>query len=227
MEEIGRYRYEGFSLDEKSDWMRQGQGPAAINGGLACLKALAGDYAATERALRDALGGLGADWRGPAADAAADALRTAADRARDGQHAAEAGADGLQRYGESFAGLRSRIATPTNTPGDQEGDQVGPAVAPQLDTRKASLEHQRLDRAANDALYAHESTSRDAVGTFPTSDAAPPPASPTTPEPAPAPTPPPLPTAGAADGDADGGVQPFAVEFDDHVPPVLGVEDER
>ncbi|WP_028925748.1 hypothetical protein [Pseudonocardia acaciae] len=226
MDSIGRYRYEGFSLDEKSDWMRQGQGPAAINGGLACLKALAGDYAATERALRDALGGLGADWRGPAADAAADALRTAADRARDGQHAAEAGADGLQRYGESFAGLRSRIARPTNAPGDQEGDQIGPAVAPQLDTRKASLEHQRRDRAANDALYAHESTTRDAVGRFPAPDAARPPQAPaTTPEPTPAPTPPPPPTAGDAAG--DGGVQPFAVEFDDHVPPVLGVADER
>jgi hypothetical protein len=236
---IGRYRYEGFSLEEKFDWMHRGQGPGAVNPGLDCLAALASDYSASERALREALGTLGVDWHGSAADSAATALRAAADQAGAGHQAAANGGASLAGYRESFANLRPKIAAPVDAgephpaPGGNGDDDLGSAAGALSDDRKRLVEHQLRDRAANDALYAHEANTRAALDGFPVADVAP--SVGTARQPIDARPGPGSPPAGSDPGAAgrseprdDGdvpGVEPFAVAFDDHVPPVLGVED--
>lgn len=224
---IGRYRYEGFSLEEKSDWMRHGQGTGAVNPGLDCLTALASDYSTSERALRDALGALGAGWHGAAADSAATALRAAADKAGAGHRAAVDGGTSLAGYRESFANLRPKIAAPLDagelhpTPGGDGGDDLVSAAGALSDDRKRLVEHQLRDRAANDALYAHEANTRAALDGFPVAGVAP---SAGTARP-PTVVRPDTPPAGAGpaaadppeprdDGDAPG-VEPFAVAFDE------------
>lgn len=227
---IGRYRYEGFSLEEKSDWMRHGQGTGAVNPGLDCLTALASDYSTSERTLRDALGALGAGWHGAAADSAATALQAAADQAGAGHRAAVDGGTSLAGYRESFANLRPKIAAPLDAgephpaPGGDGDDDLVSAAGALSDDRKRLVEHQLRDRAANDALYAHEANTRAALAGFPVAGVAPSAGTPRPPSEVRPDTPPVRARAAAAepaepaepsdDGDAPG-VAPFAVAFDE------------
>jgi hypothetical protein len=176
---IGGHRYEGYSLETKYGWLQQGQGAAAVTGGADFLAKLAGDFAESERTITTALGRLGVSWSGTAAEQATAALGAVADWAR-GTAASSAGASAtVGEYGESFARLRSRVAEPPSlTRGSRPGAVLGgllDAVSPdfgavsglQSDYRLRLAEYQRLDRAANDALYAHEAQTRAAVRAFP------------------------------------------------------------
>ncbi|MBO0872244.1 MAG: hypothetical protein J2P19_02515, partial [Pseudonocardia sp.] len=196
--------------------------------------------AASERALREALGALGVDWHGAAADSAVTALRAVADRAGAGHRAATNAGTSLAGYGESFANLRPKIAAPVNVgephpspTGHRDGD-LGSAAGALSDDRTRLVEHQLRDRAANDALYAHEANTRAALDGFPLAEVSP--SMGTAHPPVGARTVPGTPPAGGEPGaaglperhdDRDApGLEPFAVVFDDHVPPVLGIEDE-
>jgi hypothetical protein len=182
---IGGHRYEGYSLETKYGWLQQGHGPAAVTEGADFLARLAGDFAESERTIRTALGRLGVSWSGTAAEQATAALRSVADWARGSAVSSAGGSATIGEYGESFARLRSRVAEPpSRTWGSGPGavpDGLPDAVPPdfgavgglQADYRRRLAAYQRLDRAANDALYAHEAQSRAAVRAFPVPQAPP------------------------------------------------------
>jgi hypothetical protein len=182
---IGGHRYEGYSLETKYGWLQQGQGAAAVTEGADFLAELAGAFAESERTIRTALGRLGVSWHGTAAEQAATALGAVADWARGSAVSSAGGSATIGEYGESFARLRSRVAEPpARTQGSRPAsvlDGLFDAVSPdfgavtglQTDYRRRLAEYQRLDRAANDALYAHEAQSRAAVRAFPIPQAPP------------------------------------------------------
>ncbi|HWN36739.1 MAG TPA: hypothetical protein VNP03_28560 [Pseudonocardia sp.] len=182
---IGGHRYEGYSLETKYGWLQQGQGAAAVTEGADFLAELAGDFAESERTIRTVLGRLGVSWQGAAAEQAAAALGAVADWARGGAASSAGGSATIGEYGESFARLRSKVAEPPAlTQGSRPAtvlDGLLDAVSPdfgavsglQTDYRRRLAEYQRLDRAANDALYAHEAQTRAAVRAFPIPDAPP------------------------------------------------------
>ncbi|MDT7563326.1 MAG: hypothetical protein QOG76_1950, partial [Pseudonocardiales bacterium] len=179
---ISGHRYEGYPLEQKYGWMQHGRGPEAVTGGTDLLRVLAKAYADSERAIRTELGQLGVNWEGTAAEAVAAALSRLADRAQDGAATSAAGGCGISAYGDSFAQLKSKIPAPVEA-GETSiwgsaADSLGGARAGDLsavtglqsDYRGRLAEYRRLDRAANDALYAHEANSRAALETFPIPD---------------------------------------------------------
>ena len=179
---IGGHRYEGYSLETKYGWLQRGQGADAVTDGADFLAKLAGDFAESERTIRTALGRLGVSWHGVAAEQAAAALGAAADWARGGAVSSAGGSSSIGEYGESFARLRSRVAEPpaparSSRPGavlggppDAVSPDFGAVSGLRSDYRRDLAEYQRLDRAANDALYAHEAQVRAAVRAFPIPD---------------------------------------------------------
>jgi hypothetical protein len=179
---ISGHRYEGYPLEQKYGWMQHGRGPEAVTGGTDLLRVLAKAYADSERAIRTELGQLGVNWEGTAAEAVAAALSRLADRAQDGAATSAAGGCGISAYGDSFAQLKSKIPAPVEA-GETSiwgsaADSLGGARAGDLsavtglqsDYRGRLAEYRRLDRAANDALYAHEANSRAALEAFPIPD---------------------------------------------------------
>jgi len=194
---IGGHRYEGYSLGTKYGWMQQGSGADAVAGGTEFLSRLAKDFADSERALRGALGELGVSWDGTAAESASTALTRVADWARGTAERSAGGGSKIAEYADSFARMKPRIFPPPEAvpnpvpgpvpgsvpgsvpgggfaePGHQVGSDFGAVAGLQDDYRARLARYQRLDRAANDALYAHEANSRAAVQAFPLPDAPP------------------------------------------------------
>jgi hypothetical protein len=179
---ISGHRYEGYPLEQKYGWMQLGQGSDAVSGGTDLLRALARRYADSERAIRTELGRLGVTWEGTAAEAVAAELGRVADRAEGGAATSAAGGSGISAYGDSFAQLRSKIPAPVeagetslwgnaaDSLGGGRNDDLSAVTGLQSDYRGRLAEYRRLDRAANDALYAHEANSRRALDTFPIPD---------------------------------------------------------
>jgi hypothetical protein len=176
---ISGHRYEGHRLEQKYGWMQHGRGPEAVTAGADLLRALAKDYADCEQTIRTELGQLGVSWEGTAAEAVAAALSRVADWAQGGAATSAAGGSAISAYGDSFAQLKSKIPAPVEA-GETSGwgdaaDSLGGALAGDLsavtglqsDYRGRLAEYKRLDRAANDALYAHEANSRHALESFP------------------------------------------------------------
>jgi hypothetical protein len=177
---ISGHRYEGYPLEQKYGWMQHGRGPEAVAGGTDLLRVLAKAYADSERAIRTELGQLGVNWEGTAAEAVAAALSRLADGAQDGAATSAAGGCGISAYGDSFAQLKSKIPAPveagetsiwgSDSLGGARAGDLSAVTGLQSDYRGRLAEYRRLDRAANDALYAHEANSRAALETFPIPD---------------------------------------------------------
>ena len=166
---VGEHRYEGYSLEIKHGWMQGGPGAEAVTDARDLLDDLAAGFAESERTVRAALAGLGVSWDGGAADSAAAALAAVADQARAaGQGSAEGGAR-IREYGDSFARTRPRIAEPPSGGAtfDAPTSDLAAITGLQSDHRAGLAEYHRLDRQANDALYAHEAAGRAAVVAFP------------------------------------------------------------
>jgi len=174
---ISRHRYEGYSLETKYGWMQQGGGSAEVTGAADFLTRLARDFADSEQAVRVALGELGVRWEGTAAASASAALAEVADWARASAENSTAGGSAIDDYADSFARLKPRIPRPPEDDAPPVGVAGGMAgsigadfhalTGLGSDHRERLARRQRLDRAANDALYAHEANARAAVRAFP------------------------------------------------------------
>lgn len=77
--DIGYYRYEGFALEQKIAWVRDGRGSRALVEAQTALAGLGLDLIESERTLRDLVTKLGGNWEGStglAAGPAADLARS-------------------------------------------------------------------------------------------------------------------------------------------------------
>lgn len=171
---LGEYRWEGYSLEEKQRWMREGQGAAAVGRGVEVLDALAAGSHRSAESLRGALAELGVDWSGAAADSARVSLTAMTGRMGRITDEASSGGTGLGRYGDSFAQVSRKIPA--------QGEVSAQLVATgdfaivnglQSDLRAGPVALRNAELAANAALRAHEQATRDALATFPDPPVAP------------------------------------------------------
>jgi hypothetical protein len=188
---IGFYRYEGFSLEEKMDWMRQGAGPSALTGAQTALAGLGGALVESEGALRDLVSRLGGTWEGTAGTAAGTAMMVAAAWSAESAPAADDAGTQVGLQTESVE--RTKYGMPGSAPapeygfGDAFGDavnlQTGNLFDVQTSFDEQVAQRKAADDEANRLLYQHESASRSnltalpALGEMPriTVDAEPPP----------------------------------------------------
>lgn len=173
MTQIDYQRYEGYDLATKYGWMQTGAGAEAAAGARRLLGDAANAYAGSDQALKTALRGLSVDWTGSAATATAGALNRAAQWVAGAGQAGGTASGQVDRYSGSFAELKPKIAPPYEMNGLQSF-AVDYAMAPvrvfdaQADSAHlVAAKNRQLDDDANRALYAHEETSRGAVGGFP------------------------------------------------------------
>jgi hypothetical protein len=167
-DDLGDYRWSGYSLRQKQGWMRDGSGPAAVTPATDYLDSLSRALDESRQRLDGTLGQLGVHWSGSGAAAARESLNLARGTAGGLRDGATGTRGGLNRYGESFARVKLRI------PGLLELD-VAAAVPGDLsavdgalgDVRSGPAAAQRADQAANAALTAHERTTRDVLATSP------------------------------------------------------------
>src|SRR5919108_4664240 len=105
-------RFEGHSLADKHGWTQHGPGPSELEKARAGLAGLGGDLAAAEQALRDAVGKLGAEWEGGAAEQAGAKMVAAAAWAGDsGGMTTQAGST-VEQQGTVVGDTRSKVPQP-------------------------------------------------------------------------------------------------------------------
>lgn len=160
---LSDHRWEGYSLEQKYTWLRQGQGPAAVRPGSEYLRSLAETYGESEAALRTELGQLVAHSVGEAADRTAKGLGGLVDRGREGGRSTVAGEASVERYGESFSALRAKMPGPAEVGrtslagiapgGDEAITELAAVTGLQADYREGLTAYQHADKMANDAEF--------------------------------------------------------------------------
>ncbi|AOS61749.1 hypothetical protein TL08_04595 [Actinoalloteichus hymeniacidonis] len=168
--EIPHTRYEGYSLQEKFDWLRGGSGSAAAEQVRAALSRLAAAMAESDQALRAALRPLGADWQGSAADSLSATGTATSAWVLAGGDAVQLGSSTADTAGAGFVTARLLVEQPDSAGGQGNDATVDVFLGPwggHTDlTVAAEIERGRED-AANRSLYAYEDTLREAVRTLP------------------------------------------------------------
>lgn len=172
---IGFYRYQGFSLEEKIGWMRQGAGSGALAEARAALAALGGDLVQSEQNLRDLVNRLGGAWEGAAGTEAGEAMRLAATWSADSAPAADEAWSRVDLQSESVD--RTRYGMPGSAPrpeygfGDALGDAFNAQTYNLFDVQTSYDEQvaarRAADEEANRLLYAHEAASRANLAALP------------------------------------------------------------
>jgi hypothetical protein len=164
---LGDYRWSGYSLAQKQDWMRNGQGSSAVVPGMDFLDSLASTFDESEDHLRGALAELGVHWSGSGASAACESLRTVLDWANGLRITASGAGAGLGKYGDSFAQVKLKIPglLEINVQAAPGGD-LAMVNGLQGDLRAGPVAASRADQVANVALTAHERTTRDALASL-------------------------------------------------------------
>jgi hypothetical protein len=180
--EIGYYRYEGFDLRTKFGWIQGSVGARATEAARVGMGNLGNAFLESDQAIRAALGPLGIEWHGVAADATGRALTQAAERGEATGVASGTGSSAVDGYGRSFEAMRPRVAW--EDPGiwdwwEMPVDVVGSAARTRLDGPFAEVfsvqsdyartieENRTLDARANEALYGHEQQARTSLASFP------------------------------------------------------------
>ncbi|AOS61742.1 PPE domain-containing protein [Actinoalloteichus hymeniacidonis] len=165
-DEIRYTRYEGFSLQEKYDWMQAGRGPDAAEQVREALGELAGSMAESDVVLRGALKPLGMEWEGAAASALGAAGAQAAAWSLGSSDAAQAASMGMTASGASFALARNSVEPPAAVSGPSTGELFGQVFTGPfggLDDTVAEFEAEAAKgHDADRALYAYESMLREA-----------------------------------------------------------------
>jgi hypothetical protein len=172
------HRFEGFSLSDKHSWTRQGPGPAELEKTRSALAGLGGDLVAAEQALRDAVGKLGAEWEGGAAEQAGAQMVVAAAWAGDsGGMTSQAGST-VEQQASAVGDTRAKVPQPPDMSyglGDALQDagrtffdaQTFGVFGVQTDAQRKVEAYRQADATANSALYAYESSSRAHVDAMP------------------------------------------------------------
>lgn len=156
--DIGYYRYEGFALEQKIAWVRDGKGSRALAEAQAALAALGRDLIESERTLRDLVTKLGGSWEGSAGAAWSADSGPAADLA------------GARVTLQTESVDRTRYGMPGAAPAPEYGfwDAAGDAFNlqtsnlfdVQTDFDDQVARRRAADEEANRVLYEHETSSR-------------------------------------------------------------------
>jgi hypothetical protein len=172
---IGFYRYEGFPLEQKIAWVRQGRGPGALSEALQALADLGGDFIESEQTLSRLVNQLGGNWEGGAATAAGSAMQRAAMWPAASEPVTSQAGTGVELQTESVE--RTRHGMPGSAPRPEYGfdDALGDAfnqqtwnlfdVQTNFDEQVA--QRRAADQEANRILYEHESASRANLAVMP------------------------------------------------------------
>lgn len=170
-DDIGDYRWEGFSLEEKIGWMQGTPGSSAIQPGVDALRALSARYAESQRTVQVGLAKLGISWQGQSADAASRAVSRLAEWVAGPSQTASGGSASLGTYGASFNAMRPRIAPVAGAASPLTGsaaptDGVGVLGRYQSPFSLQIEQVAAADARANAALRAHVDATRAALGAF-------------------------------------------------------------
>jgi hypothetical protein len=148
--DIGYYRYQGFALEQKIAWVRDGTGSRALAEAQAALAGLGLDLIESERTLRDLVTKLGGGWEGSAGLAAGHAADLAGARVT------------LQTTSVD----RTRYGMPGAPPAPEYGLWDAFTVRPsdlfdvQTDFDDRVARRRAADAEANRVLHEHEAASR-------------------------------------------------------------------
>ncbi|QFZ18384.1 PPE domain-containing protein [Saccharothrix syringae] len=172
---VGYYRYEGFPLEQKIEWIRQGAGPAALADARAALVELTDALVESEQRLRDLVARLGGEWEGSAAVEAAAAVRQAA--LWSGDSGALTQTAGAQVDLQAEQVQRTTYAMPGSAPRPEYGfdDALGDSFNlstqnlfdVQTDFDEQVARRRAADAEANRVLYEHEAACRANVESLP------------------------------------------------------------
>lgn len=168
-------RYEYYSLAQKYAWAQGGMGPAATEPAAAALHTLSSTFDESANNVRKALGSIGVNWRGQAANATSDALRRAAQATSATGESSRSGSNQIEAVGQSWANTKARIPPPIEVGSRNFKDWAtdafdaafGGVFDIQSDYRKRLHAYQNADATANDALREHEQNVRAANAAFP------------------------------------------------------------
>ncbi|APU12978.1 hypothetical protein [Actinoalloteichus fjordicus] len=166
-DQIRYNRYEGFSQQEKYEWMHAEQGPDAAEGVRTALSQLADAMAESDLMLRAALRPDGLEWEGTAASALGAVGSQAAAWSLGSSDASQAAGMGMIVSGAGFAQTRNTIEPPVEVTPPTIGDALGAAFSGPYGGMNDQVEALRAEvgkaDAANRALYAYEATVRESA----------------------------------------------------------------
>ncbi|MEJ3655705.1 hypothetical protein WEH80_22300 [Actinomycetes bacterium KLBMP 9759] len=176
MTEIGYYLYENIPLQEKASWTTTAVGSAAVDPTRVMLGNMGVSYVDSDKGVTTVMTEMGVTWAGDAAAAAGGALHTAASRGGTVGEAGQGGSGSVDGYGRSFDDMRGKVHW--KDPGVFDtwdlivevyaaGLNVTGLFEVQSDFMATAEENRTAAAAANKALYAHETQSREALKTFP------------------------------------------------------------
>jgi hypothetical protein len=182
MDAIPTFNYDAYPLEQKHQWMQSGPGASAAIGFGDGLSQLGADFAASDTNVGNNLiqRKLADDWQGRASSAAGDAVNRAATSLAGTATPGNTGGASSQRYGDSFTATKNAIpAAPSvgenswwgraaDELGSELDDMFGTTFGVQSDYSKRLAAYRAADQAANDALRAHEQTTRTALTTYQT-----------------------------------------------------------
>jgi len=180
--DIGYYRYEGYSLEEKIAWTQQDAGKETLSEAQLALNDLGEDLIASDIALRLRVSELGGSWEGMAAAAAGRAMMTAASWSSSSVPAATLACVQMGLQAESVH--RTKYGMPPSAPQPTYGfgDVVEGAVTDTINTVTANIFdiqtnydeqvalRQQAGEQANRLLYEHETASRANLHALPVLD---------------------------------------------------------
>lgn len=181
---IGHYNYQQYPLEQKYAWFQTGPGASAAIQVSESLKRIAARLDVSDGTIGAGFieRRLGTDWQGGAAQAASGAFDRAAVVLASLTTTSQAGGGTAQQFGDSFNATKNAIPVPPpptglNSAFGQEVDGFADAVRDrtgadlsvlgvQSDYRARLVANRNAEMVADDALYRHENTTRDALAAY-------------------------------------------------------------
>jgi hypothetical protein len=154
-------------LGELYRQVNAGPGTAAIEPAVASIRTFAPKLSGSADRINTALSGTGVSWQGRSADAAAAELTGVARWASAGGDHAGAGSGQVQAYADSFAELRSKVASPQPVPDLTRWDSVWETFGVTSDHSRAVQHNHQAALAALEALDVHQRNTDRAITGFP------------------------------------------------------------
>lgn len=171
---VGHYRFEGWDLPTKYEWMHSGVGAQAAREVQDIVLSMAERITASGERVSTLLDG--AEWAGAAATAAGEAMRRGAGEMTYNAITAASAEQCVVELGESFQNTQHRVPAPNEVPSGMgsrflyNAAERFNAVSPfdvQSPLHNAMGQRRELDHQANLALTDHMNRSRERVEAIP------------------------------------------------------------
>lgn len=173
---IGYYRYEGYPLEQKIGWIRDGTGPSALGGAQEALVGLTAALTESEERLHRLVRKLGGSWKGSAAENAGTSVRKALTWSADSGQVTGDAKTSVDLQAERVA--LTRNLTPGCAPGSPEyglddaladsfNAMTGGLFDVQTNFDEQAARRRALEEEVDRVLYAHEAASRANLAAVP------------------------------------------------------------